>query len=78
MVDAWGGWELFQELLLALKKIADRHGGASIANVAARYILDKPAVAGVIIGARLGITDHISDNAGVFDIKLDADDRRSI
>ena len=79
MVDAWGGWELFQELLMALKKIADRHaGGASIANIAARYILDKPAVAGVIIGARLGITDHISDNARVFDIKLDSDDRRSI
>ena len=30
----------------------------SIANVATRYILDKSAVAGVIIGVRLGIADH--------------------
>jgi aryl-alcohol dehydrogenase-like predicted oxidoreductase len=78
MVDAWGGWELFQELLSALKKIADRHGGVSIANVAARYILDKPAVAGVIIGARLGISDHLSDNARVFNLKLDGDDQSCI
>ncbi len=33
MIDAWGGWALFQELLAALKQIADKHG-ASIANVA--------------------------------------------
>ena len=39
MVDAWGGWGLFQELLQVLKQIADRHG-VSIANVAVRYILD--------------------------------------
>ena len=48
MVDVWGGWELFQELLSVLKQIADRHG-VSIANVAVRSILDRPAVAGVII-----------------------------
>ncbi|HUG96302.1 MAG TPA: aldo/keto reductase, partial [Nitrososphaera sp.] len=54
MIDTWGGWELFQELLSTLDAIAKKHG-VSIANVAARYILDKPAVAGVIIGARLGI-----------------------
>ena len=45
MVDAWGGWGLFQELLTVLKVIADRHG-VSIPNVAVRYILDRPAVAG--------------------------------
>src|SRR5712692_5070283 len=27
MIDAWGGWTLFQELLAALKRIADKHGG---------------------------------------------------
>lgn len=27
MVDAWGGWDLFQELLAALKGVADKHGG---------------------------------------------------
>ncbi len=73
MIDAWGGWQLFQELLAATKQIADRHG-ASVANVAARYVLDRPAVAGVIIGARLGVAEHIADNAGVFDVALDAAD----
>lgn len=73
MVDAWGGWSLFQELLVVLKQIADKHR-VSIANVAVRYILERPAVAGVIIGARLGVTDHREDNAHVFDFRLDRAD----
>lgn len=77
MIDEWGGWELFQELLSTLHAIAKKHG-VSIANVAARYILDKPAVAGVIIGVRLGITDHKDDNARMFDFRLDKDDNSSI
>jgi aryl-alcohol dehydrogenase-like predicted oxidoreductase len=70
MIDAWGGWGLFQELLSTLNRIAQKYK-VSIANVATRYILDKPAVAGVIIGARLGISDHINDNAQVFNFSLD-------
>jgi aryl-alcohol dehydrogenase-like predicted oxidoreductase len=73
MIDAWGGWPLFQQLLAALKCVADRHR-ASIANVGTRYVLDRPAVAGVIIGARLGAAEHIADNARTFDLALDADD----
>jgi len=73
MIDAWGGWALFQELLAVLKPIADKHG-VSIATIGARYVLDRPAVAGVIIGARLGIAEHIADNARVFDVTLDAND----
>ena len=73
MIDAWGGWELFQELLSTLDKIAKKHN-CSIANIAVRFILDKPQVAGVIIGARLGITNHREDNSKVFDVKLDSDD----
>ena len=68
MIDAWGGWALFQELLAALKGIADKHG-VSIANVAVRAILDRPAVAGVIVGARLGLAEHLADNARVFDLR---------
>jgi aryl-alcohol dehydrogenase-like predicted oxidoreductase len=64
-------------LLVVLKRIADKHG-ASVANVAVRAVLDQPAVAGVIAGARLGISEHIADNARVFDIALDADDRAQI
>lgn len=77
MVDAWGDWDLFQELLHILKKIGEKHN-ASIANVGTRYILDEPMVAGVIIGTRLGVTDHIADNAHVFDFKLDNEDHELI
>ena len=70
MIDAWGGWGLFQELLSTLKEIAQKHNVA-IANVATRYILEKPAVAGAIIGVRLGISDHRDSNARVFDFSLD-------
>jgi aryl-alcohol dehydrogenase-like predicted oxidoreductase len=73
MIDAWGGWQLFQELLAALKRLADKHG-VSIANIVTRYVLDRPAVAGVIIGARLGLAEHIADNARTFDAPVDADD----
>ncbi|MBD2496075.1 aldo/keto reductase [Nostoc sp. FACHB-280] len=73
MIDAWGGWQLFQELLVTLKEIADKYG-VSIANVAVRYILDKPAVGGVIVGARLGVSEHIENNAKVFGFSLDQED----
>ena len=77
MIDAWGGWALFQELLAALKQIADKHQ-VSIANVGVRYILGRPAVAGVIVGARLGVAEHIADNARVFAFELDAGDHTAI
>jgi aryl-alcohol dehydrogenase-like predicted oxidoreductase len=73
MIDAWGGWNLFQELLSTLNRIAEKHN-VSIANVATRYILAKPAVAGVIIGVRLGIADHRNNNAQVFNFSLDKTD----
>ncbi|MCC5637446.1 aldo/keto reductase [Nostoc sp. CHAB 5844] len=73
MIDAWGGWQLFQELLITLQEIADKYG-VSITNVAVRYILDKPAVGGVIVGARLGVTEHIENNAKVFSFSLAQED----
>jgi aryl-alcohol dehydrogenase-like predicted oxidoreductase len=77
MIDAWGGWSLFQELLSTLKKIAQKHN-VTITNVAARYILDKSAVAGVIIGVRLGIVDHRTSNTQVFNFILDKSDCEAI
>lgn len=73
MIDNWGGWGLFQQLLNTLKTIADKHQ-VNIANVAVNYILSQPAVGGVIVGARLGIAEHLSDNARVFSFNLDAED----
>jgi aryl-alcohol dehydrogenase-like predicted oxidoreductase len=74
MVDAWGGWALFQRLLETLKEIAHKHQ-VSMANVAVRAILDRPAVAGVIVGTRLGVAEHRADNARVFALSLDDEDR---
>ncbi|MCH7564732.1 MAG: aldo/keto reductase [Gemmatimonadetes bacterium] len=73
MIEAWGDWDLFQQLLVTLKGIGDKNS-VSIANVAVRYILDRPTVAGVIVGARLGLTDHREENARVFDFALDGED----
>lgn len=77
MIDAWGGWTLFQELLGVLKPVAEKHR-VSIADVGIRYILDRLAVAGVIIGTRLGVAEHIDDNVRVFSFALDDEDRASI
>jgi len=77
MIDSWGGWPLFQKLLITLKPIAERHK-VSIANIAERYILDKPAVGGIIIGTRLGVSQHIEESARVFSFTLDADDNSKI
>lgn len=78
MVDAWGGWSLFQDLLVALDTVAKRHG-CSVANVATRYVLDRPAVGGVIVGCRLGVAGaghHISESLRSCspDLKLTAED----
>lgn len=73
MIDAWGGWNLFQKLLLTLESIAQKYD-VSIANVATNYILAKAVVAGVIIGDRLGIVDHRNDNTQVFNFDLDKSD----
>jgi hypothetical protein len=57
ILKAWGDWTLFQELLVVLRSIGDRHGGVSIANVATRWVLDQPAVGAVIIGG-CNISSH--------------------
>ncbi|KAL9272502.1 putative oxidoreductase, chloroplastic [Drosera capensis] len=77
MVDAWGGWSLFQTLLQTLNKIAAKHM-VSIPTVAVRYILDQPAVAGSMVGVRLGLAEHIKDTNAIFSISLDMEDVASI
>jgi hypothetical protein len=46
----WGDWALFQQLLTVLRQVGDRHGGASIANIAVRWVLDHPFVGAVLVG----------------------------
>ncbi|CAA9564486.1 aldo/keto reductase family [uncultured Synechococcales cyanobacterium] len=73
MIDAWGGWNLFQTLLQTLEEIAQNYG-VSIANVAVRYVLEQPTVAGAIVGVRLGASEHWSNNTKVFGFSLKRSD----
>ncbi|KAJ7719443.1 NADP-dependent oxidoreductase domain-containing protein [Mycena maculata] len=78
IVKAWGSWSLFQDLLIALRNIGQRHAGASVSNIATRWVLDHPFVGAVIIGARLGCTEYPSDNLKVYGLSLTAADRDEI
>ena len=73
-IDTAGGWAVYQGILKAASDIARKHG-VSISNVASRFILEHPAVAATIIGARLGENEHRDDNLRVFTFTLDDDDR---
>ncbi|KAF5770107.1 putative oxidoreductase [Helianthus annuus] len=77
MVDAWGGWSLFQALLKTLNQVALKHG-VSIPTVAVKYILDQPTVAGSMVGVRLGLSEHIKDTSAIFSLTLDEEDVKRI
>ncbi len=76
-IDSAGGWSAFQSLLSTVAAVAER-SRVSVANVACRYILEAPAVAGIIVGARLGRSDHVADNLALFGFTLDAEGREAI
>jgi aryl-alcohol dehydrogenase-like predicted oxidoreductase len=75
IIDDFGGWNLFQELLRALRRIADRHG-TDIATVASRAVLDRPRVAAVIVGARN--RSHLAANLAITALKLTSADHEQI
>lgn len=68
-IDAAGGWVWYQALLQELYGIAQEHA-VSIATIASAYIKQQPAVGAVIIGARMGVSEHITENKKVLDIHL--------
>ena len=72
-IDVIGGWTVLQTLLAALDVIARKHG-VSISNVATRWVMQQPAVAAVIVGARLGESEHRADNQRLFEFALDTAD----
>ena len=51
IIEEFGGWDLFQELLQLLNEIARRQD-TDISSVASAFILQRPGVVGVIVGAR--------------------------
>ncbi len=75
IIDEFGGWDLQQEMLEALRIIADKHA-TTIAVIAARWVLDRTPVAAVMIGARSDA--HVDDNRRVFETQLDGEDREWI
>jgi aryl-alcohol dehydrogenase-like predicted oxidoreductase len=75
IIDDFGGWDLFQQLLEVLATAAVRHG-TDIATVASRAILDRPQVAAAIVGAVN--TSHLHAHAQIGALQLDAEDLSSI
>ncbi|PHN02728.1 aldo/keto reductase [Flavilitoribacter nigricans] len=51
IIEEFGDWAFFQATLKVLRSIADKYE-VGIAEVAAQWVLQRPLVAGVIIGAR--------------------------
>lgn len=72
-IDASGGWDTFQRLLQTLKQVADKYQ-VSVANIAGRFILENPTVAAIIVGARLGESEHIEDNNRLLKLALQKED----
>lgn len=71
VIDDFGGWAAFQQLLRALRRIADRHR-VGIAAVATRWVLQREGVAAAIVGARYA--RHLPQTLSVFGFALDAAD----
>lgn len=76
-IDTIGGWSAYQAVLQAAAEIATKHG-VSISNVATRWVLEQKGVAGVIIGARLGESEHVEANKRLFSFALDAEDHQRL
>mgnify|MGYP002778265780 CR=1 FL=1 len=75
IIDECGGWEAFQALLRVLAAIAQRHG-VPLSAVAARWVLDQPGVAAVIIGARHA--GHLADTLAIAALRLTQADHAAI
>lgn len=75
IIADFGGWDLFQALLQTLRRIADRHD-TDIATVASAAMLDRPAVAAVIVGARN--RSHLAQNVKIANLTLTATDKADL
>lgn len=71
LVETLGGWSGLQRLLTGLRPIADKHA-TTVANVAARWVLQRPGVPAVILGARNAL--HVDDHRRLFGFRLDEGD----
>ncbi|KAF6265763.1 aldo/keto reductase [Scenedesmus sp. NREL 46B-D3] len=70
-----GGWSWLQDLLRVLHDVGGKHG-VSASCVAARWVLQQPGVAAVVLGARNAT--HIRDAQRLFSFELDEIDSLDI
>jgi len=75
IIDEFGGWDLYQALLRILHRLAKRHQ-TDRATIASRYVLERPGVACVIVGARNQA--HVKANASLTTLSLEETDRADI
>ena len=75
IIEEFGGWPLFQQLLEVLQRVALRHG-VDIASVATRMVLDRPEVAAAIVGATN--TAHLPQHRALGGLMLSSEDARDI
>lgn len=75
IIDEFGGWTKYQELLQAMRSVGDRHQ-ASIAEVAIAFVLSRPGVGSCILGARS--SKHINSSLKACSLKLTASDLQAI
>jgi aryl-alcohol dehydrogenase-like predicted oxidoreductase len=75
IIDECGGWAAYQQLLAALHALARRHG-VGVGTVALRWVLDQPAFAAAIVGARHA--GHLPATLAAFTLELDDEDRSAL
>lgn len=75
IIEDAGGWDAFQQLLEVLASIARKHN-SSIDAIAARWVLDQPTVAAIILG--IGNRSRAKKNLALSEVRLDDADRHSI
>ncbi len=72
VIEEFGGWDLYQELLVALAAIAGKHR-VSISTVALRWLLEQPRVAAAIVGTSR--RNRVRQYLAAFSFSLDSDDK---
>ena len=75
IIDDFGGWDLFQELLDVLARIAAKHA-TDVASIASRVLLERAQVAAVIVGATN--TAHLQSHTRIDTLRLDTEDLAAI
>jgi aryl-alcohol dehydrogenase-like predicted oxidoreductase len=75
IIDEFGSWDKFQDLLQTLKEIGDSNQ-VTLSSVAIRYILDQPQVGAAIVGARYA--KYLDDTLEVFRFSLSSKEHKRI